>query len=94
MKILLCFFFPVTLGYSLHQAIHLTREMPEGWDRLADYAIGTQGALPVFAIFLKMLGFSNEQIFKAMLAFEIAFLMIGIGVAGGWWTDTLINREK
>jgi uncharacterized membrane protein AbrB (regulator of aidB expression) len=94
MRTLSYFFFPIVLGFSLHQAIRLTREMPDGWDRLADYVIGVQGTAPVFAMFLKMLGFSNKQIFEAILAFEIAFLMVGIGVSGGWWVDALMKREK
>jgi len=83
-------------GLLLHQTASITHKMPKGWQQLTGTTIGVQGTLPFFCLFLKRIGFTNDQIFKAMLVFETAFLCVGIGVAGGWVIDTIFNidREK
>jgi len=90
------FFYFILAGLGLHQTASITHKMPEGWEQLAGTAIGVEGTFPLFVILLKRLKVPNDVIVLASAAYQLAFLMVGIGVAIGWLIDTLfkIDREK
>lgn len=94
MRQLFYFFVAMLGGLLLHQTASITHRMPKGWQQLTGTTIGVQGTLPFFAMFLKRLGLSKDAIFKACVGFQVAFLCVGIGVAGGWVIDTLFNIDR
>lgn len=96
MKNLIEFAISILAGLGLHQTSSITHKMPEGWEQLAGTAIGVEGTLPVFVFFLKKLKVPNDIIFLVVVAYQVAYLLVGVGVALGWLLDLLfhIDREK
>lgn len=91
-KIISFFLISLFAGALLHQAKRKTQELPQGFSNLTDYVIGVEGTSPFFMLLLKILGMKDDDIVKAFLAFQAAFLAIGLGVAGAWWWDTLFPK--
>jgi len=81
-------------GLLLHQTASITHKMPEGWEQLAGTTIGVEGTFPFFVMFLKRMGLDSDKIFKASVAYQVAFLCIGIGVALGWLLDTIFQVDR
>ena len=94
MKQIFYFLFAMLGGLLLHQTASITHKMPKGWQQLTGTTIGVQGTLPFFAMFLKKMGLPNKVIFLAIMAFQVAFLCVGIGVAGGWVVDTIFDIDR
>jgi len=82
------------VGLGLHQTASITHKLPEGWEQLTGTAIGVEGTFPLFLLILKKQKFTNQQIAHAGVAYQIAFLFVGIGVAIGWMMDTLFGIER
>ena len=94
MKQLFYFLSAVLGGLALHQTASITQKMGKGWEQLAGPTIGVEGTFPFYLMFLKKLGFSNDKIFKAGLAYQAVFLCVGVGVAAGWVLDTLAGIDR
>lgn len=84
------------VGLALHQTASITHKAPAGWGYLAGLAIGVEGTFPVFLSILKKLKVPAEIITLCGIAYQVAFLMVGAGVALGWILDFIfkIDREK
>ena len=90
------FYFLITFigGLLLHQTASITLKMPNGWQHLTGPVIGVQGTFPFYVMFLKRLGLDNDKIFKASLAYQVVFLLVGCGVAFGWMLDTIFGIDR
>jgi len=95
MKRMAVFFIAVmAAGYALHQTSRVTKTLPDGWNTLTDYAIGVMGVLPFFDITLKLLGFTDEQILKASMAYLATFVTFGVGVSWGRLNDKQSDTQE
>ena len=83
-------------GLALHQTASITHKAPSGWGYLAGLAIGVEGTFPVFLAILRKLKVPAEIISICGMAYQLAFLMVGAGVALGWLLDFIfkVDREK
>ena len=81
-------------GLALHQTASITHKLPEGWEQLTGTAIGVEGTFPIFLMILNKQKFTGQQIAHAGVAYQIAFLCVGIGVAVGWLIDTLFGVKR
>lgn len=70
----------------MHQTKKHTDAMPYGWDRLASYTIGIVGTYPFVMLFWQRLK-GNKH--RSSLAYLLGFLGVGVGVAAGYWLDTV-----
>jgi hypothetical protein len=88
------YFLFIAAGIALHQTASITGKIPHGWERLTAYVIGVEGTFPVFVVLMTRLGVPQDAIIRAGAAFQLAFLLIGIGVAAGWLFDTLFGIDR
>ena len=90
------YFLFILSGLALHQTSSITQNMPTGWGYLAGLVIGVEGTFPVFVILMRRLKVPDDVIIRASAAYQVAFLLVGCGVALGWLLDILlkIDREK
>jgi hypothetical protein len=88
------YFLFIATGIALHQTASITGKIPHGWERLTAYVIGVEGTFPVFVLLMNRLGLPQDAIIRAGAAFQLAFLLIGIGVAAGWLFDTLFGIDR
>jgi len=88
------FFCFILAGFGLHQTSRITRKMPSGWEQLTCYAIGTEGTFPLFIVLLKRMRVPADIIVLASAAYQVAFLLVGLGVALGWLFDGMFKKER
>ena len=88
------YFLFIGCGIALHQTASITGKIPHGWNCLTGYVIGVQGAFPAFVVLMKRLGVAQDTIMRASAAYQLAFLLIGLGVASGWLMDALIGIDR
>ena len=88
------YFIFIAAGIALHQTASITGKIPHGWERLTAYVVGVEGTFPVFVLLMARLGISQDVIVRASAAYQLAFLLIGIGVALGWMGDTLFGIDR
>lgn len=81
-------------GLAYHQTAGITNKMPHGWGYLAGLAFGVEGTLPAFAHILKLLDIPENVRMRAIVAYQIAFLCIGSGVAFGWLLDWMLGVSR
>ena len=91
---LIDFFAFIFAGLCYHQTASLTHKMPAGWGQLAGYAIGVEGTYPLFVVLLRRLKVPAEFIVMASAAYQVAFLLVGIGVSIGWFFDSVFHIER
>ncbi len=88
------YFLFIAAGVALHQTASITGKIPQGWEQLTAYAIGVEGTFPIFVLLMGRLGLPQDAITRAGAAYQLAFLLIGIGVALGWLADTLMGIDR
>lgn len=92
--ILLDLIFSAIVGAILHQARRYTDHLPTGWREMTNYSIGVVGTGPVFLLWWARLKDAQNPLSRAMLAFVLAFVGVGSGVAAGWMYDTFFRTER
>ncbi len=73
-------------GLAGHQSKRFTSELAPGWSNLTEHGIGVMLLFPFFLIFYKGLGKSKRRV---ELAYLLAAVFVGTGVALGWFSDRL-----
>ncbi len=82
------------LGVALHQLRPQIDKLSDGWRELTSYAVGVTGAGPLFALWWHRLKDVENPFNRAFLAFLLAFVGVGSGVATGWMLDTFKDDLK
>jgi len=75
----------VIVGLLAHQTRRVTCNLPHGWRNLSEHVIGVVAAFPAFLLFRRKLRNGKD---RSDVAWWLAFLGVGLGVAGGWLLDT------
>jgi len=95
MKKIVAFFIAcLAAGYALHQTSRITKTLADGWAVLANYVIGVMGVLPFFAILLRMMGFTQQQVLQAVVAYLAAYVDFGTGVSWARLNDRQSDTEE
>lgn len=96
MKAIIDFTMSILIGLALHQTSSLTQKMPVGWRELTGPAIGVIGSIPSFLLWLYGLDPMRRKnpYTWSIAAYLISFLGVGVGVAIGWISDTILNIDR
>jgi hypothetical protein len=82
------------LGGFLHQTRHYTDHLPHGWREMTNYSLGVIGTGPAYILWWLRLKDVNNPLNRAFLAFILAFIGVGSGVAAGWMLDTFQSDDE
>lgn len=64
-----------------------------GWSSMATHATGVMFALPFICLVCKVLGMSNEDIAKVVVAYLAVYTVEGTGTFSGYWSETVIDSH-
>lgn len=78
------------MGFALHQVRRHSSILPYGWRDLAHYSIGVFGTFPLFLLWMRKRITDTD---RAGVAFLLAFLGVGSGIAVGWLVDTFVGAD-